>query len=1308
MKSIYKYYKERLIEISGRNRSLYSKNVSKKYAYDIGKILDGDFDEINDFVDFLWRGRKYSYTLIRKEHKERLYKNLNVEEKVVKQFKDISSMSVPDARNENLRRERIKREEAKKAIMSQVNSLKALKREIEEFSRETGRYEMFIGYPFVEGALGNEMLIKAPLLLFPIVINIENETTVEIELKHDESIQLNKVFVLAYAKHHKLNVDDMLMEFENLYESKLKSIQDVLDYLRGFGFKIGYSPRKGLFNFERGGEPSFGDPLEIKHYCVVGRFPLANSIYNDYNVLEKHKLTNEAIDELLESKNTKPIKKPNTNLYTINQLDYAQENAIEQLNINGNMVIYGPPGTGKSQTIVNVITDALCKHKRVLVVSQKKAALDVVFNRLGILNNKAMYINDAEKDKVNFYERVKNAHVELDGYDPKDFTSDYEKIENDLASEIKDLETLSTTLFTPTPFGISLQEMYANSYMIGKNSNEYLIYQAMLKNHEIMKLNYFELNNTLRVIKEKKKTELYYKHIEIKRANPLVDHIKNNLDVHVINSAKAFITGIINKRFVPFDTAKYPNSRQLLAFYLENDVETKNDLKPIAKLVFKLDNPKLNNALKTSYILFPAYPFVKYKVHKKILNIQDNFEKTIEAVKNYVSEYSLLKTILDPKGYAMTVDNILNGNTVFLKMLLSALNNYVDIRDLNTNLKQLTETEKTILNFAYENSDSLKSFKEVIDKLLVIRIYHELVIAEDKNKIELSKIMDFENIKNRIISLKSEQKNIVKEICVESFKKDYLNLYHSNPENKNFYYQIGKQQNLWPIRRLMEVYNELLFTLFPCWLLSPESVSTIMPLKKNLFDLILFDEASQIFIESTLPTIFRGKYIAVAGDNKQLRPTATFMRRYMGNDSDDLSLSTQAALEVESLLDLATSRYNSTNLTYHYRSKNEELINFSNYAFYDCKLQIAPNLSKNIGKKPIERIMVKGNWINRHNHEEAVAVVNILKKLLKNNRDHQTIGVITFNSEQEYYIEDLIDEECHKSDIFRNAYLKETNRKENGEDVSLFIKNLENVQGDERDIIIFCIGYAQNEFGKVVSHFGPLNTEGGENRLNVAITRAKQKIYVVTSIEPEELNVEGTKNAGPKILKKYLQYVRAVANGNDKEVKLILNGLKQQNEIPTSLRGIEEDIKKSLEKLGYVVETNLGNNSYKLSVAIYDKKLDSYLLGIECDYAANSSSSSIMERDVYRSKFMESRGWKIMRVWSRDWWLNKNKVLNNITKMAEKTREKLLSKKQHKTTKTVKPISTQTMPTKKAENLTKNMKKTNSKPVSKQNKKVNK
>lgn len=1282
MKSVYKYYKERLIEISGKNRSLYSKNISKKYSYDIGEILKKDQEGFDEFLDFLWRGRKSSFPLISKNSKQKLYETFNIEAKIKPLFKDLTKLTMDEKKQENLRRERLKRDESKKLISSQVSSLKTLKREIEEFAKETGRYELFVGYPFVSGSLNKDIMIKAPLILFPVIINIENDTTVSIELKNDEYVQFNKVLMLAYAKEHRINYDNMLLEFDNLYESKLRSIPDILKYLSSFGFnfKLDKSFDKSITRFQDIKDDFFSRDLKIVNACVIGRYPLANSIYNDYTALEKKHLSSLAIEQLLEGKNTKKNKKVDSTTYTINDLDYAQESAIKKLSEYGNLVIYGPPGTGKSQTIVNIISDALCKNKKVLVVSQKKAALDVVFNRLKNLNSKCMFITDAEKNKVAFYERCYQMHQAILAEGRVDETNkDFESVENSIQAEVGELEKISNCLFSKTPFGLSLQEMYANSSKIGKTSADYILYKLMLKNKEIMGMDYKRLASTLRLIKDKNKAKQYYRYIELKKNNPLIDHIKHDVEIHVINQMKVYLKDITQRNIVPFDTAKHPHARQLMIYCVENGVEDISEMKPLIKMISSVENKDLHKSLNWSKVFFPAYPFVKQKLINKEQEITESFESTMREIKDYIKNYSLISKVLDKQGYLMTIDNIVNGNAIFLRLLSNALEDYIEIRDMNIALQGLTDDEKVILNFAFENSKNARQYREILDKLLQIRVYHEAIKYEEQNKTTLSKIIDFSNITNRILSLKKDEKALSSSICINKFKNDYIDYYNSSSQSKNYLYQISKQQGLIPIRKMMDIYSDFLLKLFPCWLLSPESVSTLFPLKKEMFDIILFDEASQVFIENTLPTIYRGKYIVVAGDSKQLRPTSTFVKRYLGNDSEEeLDLATQAALEVESLLDLATSRFSSANLTYHYRSKSEELINFSNYAFYDGKLQIAPNISKNLSNKPIERIKVNGKWVNRKNEEEATAIVALLKKLIKNKRNKSSIGIITFNTEQENAIEDAIDKECQKDSAFRDAYLREQNRKENNEDTSIFIKNLENVQGDERDIIIFSIGYAKNEYGRVVAHFGPLSTEGGENRLNVAITRAKEKIYVVTSIEPEELAVEGSKNAGPKIFKSYLKYVRAVSNKSTKEVGYILDSFKPSLPSPKEeivSNQLEKEIKEELVKLGYSVETNLGNTNYKLSLAVYDKKLDKYLLGIECDYSAYKSSDSILERDVYRNKFLKSRGWDIMRVWSRDWWLSKTKVINSIVKQINANYKKYqqllpVKKKAEKTDKT--------------------------------------
>jgi len=1255
MKSIYTYYKERLIEISGKNRSLYLKNFNKKNGYDIGKILYENKENAENFLKNIWEGKNIPFTIIGKETKDDILKANHFSSSF-----DQTNMSDKDKQ----KKERQLREQAKKIINQEIQNIKCFKREIEEIEKETGRYEMFLCYPFVYGSLKN-YTFKAPLLMFPIVIDIFNDNIVSIALKPGENVQLNKALILAIADSNKLNIENIETEFDCM-KNKFENIQSLLQYLRSFGIKISYSQRKSVFPFKHYSEPSTSDDLEIKNICILSRCSLANSIYADYSALEKKLLSNDSINELLNTKVLKTKQSKDDNLYLVNNVDYAQQQVVKKINESGNMVIYGPPGTGKSQTIVNVISDAISKNKKVLVVSQKKAALEVIYNRLATLNDRAMFLTDAEKERHSFYNRCYSRHETLlHKTNNEILKKQFESLKQDLDVEINKLKDISNTLTQKTEYGISLQEMYYNSVKIGKKSAEQQIYQFMIKDNKLMSLTYQQLQSALSILEEKNKIEIYYNFIEDKNKNPFIDQLKEDLSMHRITEAQSKLTKLTSSRTTLFDTAKYKYSRQVLTYY--NEVKSNKKIKPLVKMIAKFEYPQADKLLTTSKILFPIYPIAKSKMNKNEKIIENDLQKTLIAIDEYIADYSFLKDILTHDGYLLAIDGILNGNKNVLKMLQNSINDYIKFRDFNEVLKTLSEDQKIVLDFAYKNSTTFIKYATILNQILPIRTYHEIVKYEDTEKDKLSKIVDFENIRSKIVSIKHQMNNVSRQIAEQGFIDDYKNIYSSSAKrSKDYIYQISKKQNFWPIRKVMETYGDYLFKLFPCWLLSPENVSTILPLKKNLFDLVLFDEASQVFIENTIPSIYRGNKIVVAGDAKQLRPTTTFMKRYMGANIDEESTdySTQAALEVESLLDLAVSRYNSANITYHYRSQNEELIDFSNKAFYDNKLQIAPNISKNIKQKPIERIMANGVWESGKNVAEAKKVIELTKNLLKSRKNNETIGIITFNSEQENYIEDLLDKQCEIDEEFRNLYLKEKSRIENGEDVSIFVKNIENIQGDERDIIIFSIGYSRNYLGKVNSLFGSLSMEGGENRLNVAITRAKKKIIVITSIEPEELKVEASKFAGPKLLRSYLTYVRAVSEGNTEEVKTILNSLSDttiEEHTTSTILPIENQIASKLAKLGYKTEINLGNSNSKISVAVYDKKKDKYLLGIETDQIVINSSSSILERDVFRNEFLKSRGWKIFRVWSRDWWHNQNQVMSLIIKEIEKQMKILYS-----------------------------------------------
>ncbi|MGH4121266.1 AAA domain-containing protein [Clostridium sp.] len=557
----------------------------------------------------------------------------------------------------------------------------------------------------------------------------------------------------------------------------------------------------------------------------------------------------------------------------------------------------------------------------------------------------------------------------------------------------------------------------------------------------------------------------------------------------------------------------------------------------------------------------------------------------------------------------------------------------------------------------YSKENNFQNARRLLTKLPLLSTQVHISRLQREYARELESIENFETIRKEISDTMVSKRKIVPMYLNQ--KWDNLALQNKGYNEKlwkEMYRQCTKKSKLLHIREFVSRFSDSIFELYPCWLLSPESVSEVLPLVNGLFDVIIFDEASQIFIESAVPTVYRGRKVVVAGDDKQLRPSSTFNGKYDEEEEEGDDIETAAALEEESLLDLAKYSFASTSLYYHYRSKYDELINFSNYAFYGGKLEVSPNSTKanKEGVQPIERIKVEGKWIDRTNPKEAMEVVRLVKDILNNRKENETIGIITFNITQKDLIEDLLEIEAGKNLEFGKKYYTESDRVENNEDFSLFVKNIENVQGDERDIIIFSTAYAKNENGKVTSSFGSLSQDGGENRLNVAISRAKKKVYLVTSIEPEDLNVDSSKNIGPKLFKKYLQYVKAISQGNNEFAQEILYSLcdsgTSRNEEDHYDSDFENQVHDALKKEGLIVDTQIGVSGYKIDLGVYDKESSKYILGIECDGAAFHSSKSARERDIYRQRYLESRGWNIIRIWSKDWWTNSHKEVYRIVK----------------------------------------------------------
>lgn len=1295
MEDILKSYKERLIKIGTRNRSLSCKKLSLKNGFDIQKIENINNEKLEKWLISRSKNKfslmidpykdssnelKITREILDKEKETELEKlndkNLDAKELKVKE-EEINAKF-----NKKLSEQEEKIQKKLEKQLGYLHNIKSLTKEIKNIKKETGRDELYIGYPFIEGAFKDNTFVRAPLFLFPVLVSV-NGSTITLENSIDSPILLNKVFILAHSKCNENKAINIETKYESLSENFIKETLDILkkndiyiinDDIDFEKFKDYTAKNMPIYNM---------GTLLLKKYTVLGQFPISNSIYTDYENLEG-KDKGEQLEDLLYARNDYREEKheqeehgklsfKEKDLYLVSNLDYSQEKAVKKSSEANNLVIYGPPGTGKSQTIVNIISDALAKDKRILMVSQKKAALDVIYNRLGQLNHKAIIVHDANKDKKVFYEKIKNEleNINIDETNLIDYINlKAEQID----SYIKKLEDLAKTLDEVRPFGLSLQQMYTKSTAI--SSKEDARYESFLefKRRNIFRdYKYEELKNTVDNIKQDKiKAFINYEEMKIK--NPFIEDVNPKMNFMDIDELSRNI-GNIKSTIKSITDKKHGNEevyKMIMGEMKENNFTiSESILIENSKAMNKTNNGYLLESLNNGKWWSIGYWKDYYKnkkqeeENKKLYEAKENeLESKFLSLYKYIqiafNEINVVKKALNEHAYNIVLQELLNGEdlTKYFEDIVLALEFIEEYRDdLEINLS-MSKLEKDILNHCYSiNKENIKCQLENLLEFVILD--HILEIEKDSGVEESVKHIENFNKIVRSIKAKIQAKKDLTGTYILNKWNNKLKTITENKDYKEFKRQANKKKMLYPIRRYIDEYNELLLDLFPCFLLSPETVSEILPLKKGMFDVVIFDEASQMYIESSIPSIYRAKKVIVAGDDKQLKPSSTFSSRYVDEVEEEEDRAKIAALEEESLLDLAKINFDSVHLTYHYRSQSEELINFSNYAFYGGRLKIAPNVnvSSDYGV-PIERIKLEnGLWENNENIEEANKVVELVAKLFKERKNQDTIGIITFNKKQQDLIEDLLEQRAQDDNEFKKSYIEEIDRVENDEDISLFVKNIENVQGDERDIIIFSTAYAKNINNRLSSNFGTLNQEGGENRLNVAISRAKKKIYVVTSIEPEELSVDNSKNNGPKLLKKYLQYVRAVSNQDKEEQQLILNSLVDSS-INNSERihdsDFEAEVYDELVKKGYEVHTQVGVSGYRIDLAIYDIEKSRYILGIECDGAAFHSSKSARERDIHRQNYLESRGWTIHRIWSKHWWRNPKAEIDKIEKVLGK------------------------------------------------------
>jgi hypothetical protein len=446
----------------------------------------------------------------------------------------------------------------------------------------------------------------------------------------------------------------------------------------------------------------------------------------------------------------------------------------------------------------------------------------------------------------------------------------------------------------------------------------------------------------------------------------------------------------------------------------------------------------------------------------------------------------------------------------------------------------------------------------------------------------------------------------------------------------------------------------------PIWMMSPLSVADTLPFAEDLFDAVIFDEASQIPLEDAVPSLYRAQQTIIVGDEMQLPPTNFFSSNKDGDEPlpDYLAY----AVSADSLLTKAATTLSATQLSWHYRSRHESLISFCNRAFYNGDLNTIPGRRPmqasrdiTIDKLPLTKHRQSrlaaplldraisshhisgGTYRNQQNLAEAEYAAELVRAFLRK-KTGQSIGVVAFSQPQASAIESAVERLALTDKPFARELEEERERTIEGQFSRLFVKNLENVQGDERDVIIISVGYAPSSDGKMRMNFGPINQAGGEKRLNVIFSRAKQHVAVVTSIDHSQITNDY--NIGANTLKQYLRYASAASCGNENQLRACLNALGQVasdgGDNASTSDAVTDHIAQSLCQNGWEVSQNVGYSTLRIDIAARKPDEAEFSKAVLVDTDAAYAIDDVVERYVTRPELFKAFGWEVEQVLAKD------------------------------------------------------------------------
>ena len=1107
----------------------------------------------------------------------------------------------------------------------------------------------------------------APVVLLPLEVEASGAAARDFRLSVSGDAHLNPVLSHILRTEHDIATEDLEAEVAESPAPDLSRYQDWLD---------------GLLE-------SWNDlpDLEIETRAVISNFSYSTMpLVNDLEQNEMHFASHDIVAaiagdtearerlaaQICDPDLNQPDRDPPADEFLVLDADSTQHRAINRVLGGESLVIQGPPGTGKSQTIANLITALVARGKRVLFVAEKRAAIEAVTKRLEQvgLDDLVMDMHGGVTSRREFARTLADSLDLVSRIPEPDFSSTHRRLElrrealikNDAAVhqrrepwQLSVFEMRERVLATPeaarTPLrltrrsaellGLQQFEQLADEieewtdlqgYVIRERHPEWTASaiettEDVLKASDLIRDLHSDGLPEVRDLLSAALNELGLDFpSEISEWSPTVDFLEKieatlgacqpelfQLDLDAMQEAlEPAEQGAISRLFARLFSSEYRSAtRRIQSILREPDTLRDADLPAL------IVDAKEQLAGWTSRRVDAGNP----RVPSELSEVRTVLATFLNDVRDF--------------GKIMSRDDLEEISHQELAELLQLL---VDSFGVAANLPRVRELEATFDQRGIEPVTK-RVGQEIPPELVVPAVEHAwLCKVLEGLDIQDSTLRTFDAARHsrqreeyadadrqHLATTPVRVKRLVAESIVETMGR--------HPGERDLVRkEANKRQRHLSVRQLFARAPHMLTALRPCWTMSPILVAEMIPHDRKLFDVVIFDEASQIPPAESIGCLARSSQVVVAGDSRQLPPTSFFGRTAEGEEEEEEE-SLSLTRDIESLLDVADALLRDQMLQWHYRSRDDRLIAFSNRHIYGGSLTAFPGA---IVESPIEYELIPFRPISgvrgtRSNPDEVERVVDLVLHHARN-RPSETLGVIAFGQHHANNIEDFLHKRLGDlGDSSLDQFFSETNEER------FFVKNIERVQGDERDTIILSLGYHKDVNGNLPLRFGPLNQEGGERRLNVAVSRARSRLMLVSSFSHHDIAPGRTDAKGVELLRQYLEY--AASGGEELGA--------ETSDVP--LNPFELSVQEGLERRGIPVAAQYGVSGYRIDFACaHPDEPGRMVLAVEADGASYHSSATARDRDRLRQQVLEDKGWRFHRIWSTEWFRNRELELDKV------------------------------------------------------------